>query len=134
MSFLSASCTKDVILQRHDAGQSDHAAGVQNLNNAIATFQAILTDDERKSLKKLKAESHDAQSIIMFTASLDRLDPKRRGKSVASRLASFLQTVDQFTLIVDTYIQSNPEITALVWGSVKLTFKVCSQSSIAGCY
>ncbi|KIL92173.1 hypothetical protein FAVG1_04580 [Fusarium avenaceum] len=95
---------------------------VKELENTIACFQAILSDDERIQLQQLKKTSHDAQSIITFTAKLDRLDGKRRGRSVASRLASFLQTVEQFTPIIDTYIQSNPEIAALIWGSIKLTF------------
>ncbi|KAF5264732.1 hypothetical protein FOXYS1_4470 [Fusarium oxysporum] len=73
-------------------------------------------------LQQLKAMSHDSQSIITFTAELDLLDKNRRGKSVASRLASFLQTIEQFTPIIDTYIQSNPDIAALIWGSIKLTF------------
>ncbi|KAF4336873.1 hypothetical protein FBEOM_9253 [Fusarium beomiforme] len=99
-------------------------ATVKELEKTIAGFQAILTDKDRKELQKLKTTSHDSQSIITFTAELDRLDKNRRGKSVASRLASFLQTIEQFTPIVDTYIQSNPDISALIWGSIKLTFMV----------
>ncbi|KAJ4319916.1 hypothetical protein N0V84_006099 [Fusarium piperis] len=122
MSLLTPSSSKDVVLLGRAARQPEKTAAVRDLEGTIARFQAILTDDDRKNLQQLKAEPHDAHSIIMFTASLDRFDPKRRGKSVASRLASFLQTIEQFTLIVDTYVQSNPEIAALVWGSVKLTF------------
>ncbi|KAJ4151895.1 hypothetical protein NW765_013426 [Fusarium oxysporum] len=80
-------------------------------------------------LQQLKAMSHDSQSIITFTAELDLLDKNRRGKSVASRLASFLQTIEQFTPIIDTYIQSNPDIAALIWGSIKLTFLVRDASA-----
>ncbi|KAJ4253487.1 hypothetical protein NW757_005439 [Fusarium falciforme] len=125
MSFLNASNSQDVVLSQRASRQADQTAAVKDLENTIARFQAILTDDDRKNLQQLKTEPHDAQSIIMFTASLDRFDPKRRGKSVASRLASFLQTIEQFTPIVNTYIQSNPEIAALVWGSVRLTFQAC---------
>ncbi|KAI8681114.1 NACHT domain-containing protein [Fusarium keratoplasticum] len=124
MNFLSASSSQDVVSSQRASRQADQTAAVKDLENTIARFQAILTDDDRKNLQQLKTEPHDAQSIIMFTASLDRFDPKRRGKSVASRLASFLQTIEQFTPIADTYIQSNPEIAALVWGSVKLTFQL----------
>ncbi|EEU46708.1 uncharacterized protein NECHADRAFT_77352 [Fusarium vanettenii 77-13-4] len=124
MSFLNAPSSQDVVLSQRASRRADQTAAVKDLENTIARFHAILTDDDRKNLQQLKTEPHDAQSIIMFTASLDRFDPKRRGKSVASRLASFLQTIEQFTPIVDTYIQSNPEIAALVWGSVKLTFRL----------
>jgi hypothetical protein len=40
-----------------------------------------------------------------------------------------LQTVEQFTPVIDTYIQSNPDITALIWGSIKLTFMVRTSSN-----
>ncbi|KAF5688668.1 hypothetical protein FDENT_4753 [Fusarium denticulatum] len=103
-------------------GQDVSAAPARELERTIAGFQAILTDEDRKKLQQLKTTSHDSQSIITFTAELDLLDKNRRGKSVASRLASFLQTIEQFTPIVDTYIQSNPDIAALIWGSIKLTF------------
>ncbi|PCD32692.1 hypothetical protein AU210_008935 [Fusarium oxysporum f. sp. radicis-cucumerinum] len=107
---------------RPRAGQNVSAASVRELERTVAGFQAILTDEDRKKLQQLKTTSHDSQSIITFTAELDLLDKNRRGKSVASRLASFLQTIEQFTPIVDTYIQSNPDIAALIWGSIKLTF------------
>ncbi|KAF4958429.1 hypothetical protein FGADI_2351 [Fusarium gaditjirri] len=111
-----------VAASRPRAGQDVSAAPVRELERTIAGFQAILTDQDRKKLQQLKTTSHDSQSIITFTAELDLLDKNRRGKSVASRLASFLQTIEQFTPVVDTYIQSNPDLSALIWGSVKLTF------------
>ncbi|ENH62173.1 hypothetical protein FOC1_g10015135 [Fusarium oxysporum f. sp. cubense race 1] len=111
-----------VAASRPRAGQDVSAAPVRELERTVAGFQAILTDEDRKKLQQLKATSHDSQSIITFTAELDLLDKNRRGKSVASRLASFLQTIEQFTPIVDTYIQSNPDIAGIIWGSIKLTF------------
>ncbi|KAH7168411.1 hypothetical protein DER46DRAFT_552130 [Fusarium sp. MPI-SDFR-AT-0072] len=111
-----------VAASRPRAGHDVSAAPARELERTIAGFQAILNDEDRKKLQQLKMTSHDSQSIITFTAELDLLDKNRRGKSVASRLASFLQTIGQFTPIVDTYIQSNPDISALIWGSIKLTF------------
>ncbi|KPM39248.1 hypothetical protein AK830_g7313 [Neonectria ditissima] len=94
----------------------------EDLENAVARFQAILSDEHRIKLQNLRGAPHDSQAVIAFTAELDRLDPNRRGKSVASRLASFLQTIQQFSPVVDTYVQSNPQLAALIWGSVRLTF------------
>ncbi|EXK27547.1 hypothetical protein FOMG_15790 [Fusarium oxysporum f. sp. melonis 26406] len=105
-----------------DCTQSDRSVAITELENAVAHFQATLTDDDRKRLQGLKNLPHDAQSIIVFTAELDmQQSGNRRGKSIASRLTSFLQTIQQFTPIIDTYIQSNPDISALIWGSIKLT-------------
>jgi hypothetical protein len=119
------SCPSRTAPSAGDGSQSDRSAAVTELENAVAHFQAILTDDERKRLQGLKELPHDAQSIIVFTAELDmQQDGKRRGKSIASRLTSFLQIIQQFTPIIDTYIQSNPDISAIIWSSIKLTFMV----------
>ncbi|KAF5707436.1 heterokaryon incompatibility protein het-E-1 [Fusarium mundagurra] len=105
------------------SSQSNGSAAVTKLKDAVAHFQAMLTDDDRMRLQGLKKLPHDAQSIIAFTTELDKQkDGNRRGKSIASRLTSFLQIVQQFTPIIDTYIQSNPDISSLIWGSIKLTF------------
>ncbi|KAF5590842.1 uncharacterized protein FSUBG_10706 [Fusarium subglutinans] len=122
MELSRPSDSQIVAASRPRPGHDVSAAPVKKLEATIARFQAILSDDDRKKLQQLKMTSHDSQSIITFTAELDLLDKKRRGKSVASRLASFLQTIEQFTPIVDTCIQSNPDIAALIWGSIKLTF------------
>ncbi|QGI70367.1 hypothetical protein CEK26_002700 [Fusarium fujikuroi] len=106
-----------------DCTQSTRSVAITELENAVARFQAALTDDDRKRLQDLRNLPHDAQSIIVFTAELDmQQSGKRRGKSIASRLTSFLQIIQQFTPVIDTYIQSNPDISAIIWGSIKLTF------------
>ncbi|KAK6212040.1 hypothetical protein QIS74_09994 [Colletotrichum tabaci] len=105
-----------------------HQDGNQDgLKHALAVFQATLTDDERAKLQSLKGTSCDADSVITFTADLDRANPARKGRSIATRLFSLLQIVQQFNQIVDTYVSSHPEIAALVWGSVKLAFTVRQQ-------
>ncbi|CAJ0550061.1 Ff.00g099910.m01.CDS01 [Fusarium sp. VM40] len=119
---MASSKTTDYRLAVFSRSQVDSSDGVKELETAIARFQAILDDDDRKKLQQLKTTSHDSQSIVLFTAELDRLDQNRRGKSVATRLSSFLQIIEQYTPIIDTFIQSNPDITALIWGSIKLTF------------
>ncbi|CEI70721.1 hypothetical protein FVEN_g795 [Fusarium venenatum] len=99
---------------------------VVELETAVAQFQARLQDDERIRLQSLKTTPHDIQGVIVFTAELDRSDPTRRGKSVATRLSSFLQTIQQFFPAIDAFVSSNPELAALIWGSVRLTFLILS--------
>ncbi|TIC99209.1 hypothetical protein CH35J_006445 [Colletotrichum higginsianum] len=104
---------------------SSHQDGNQDgLKHELAVFQATLTDVERAKLQSLKGTSCDADSVITFTADLDRANPARKGRSIATRLFSLLQIVQQFNQVVDTYVSSHPEIAALVWGSVKLAFTI----------
>ncbi|RKL49257.1 hypothetical protein BFJ70_g2182 [Fusarium oxysporum] len=110
---MASSKSTDYRLAVFSRSQVDSSDAVKKLETAIARFQAVLNDDDRKKLQELKTTSHDSQSIILFTAELDRLDRNRRGKSVATRLSSFLQMIEQYTPIIDTYIQSKPDISAL---------------------
>lgn len=66
----------------------------------------------------------DATAIIAFTTQLDNENSKRGSRCFATRLLTFLQSIQQFTVVVDTFVSSNPAISALVWGSVKLAVLV----------
>jgi hypothetical protein len=71
--------------------------------------------------------------VLVFTAQLDS-SQQRRGRSIATRLHSVLQSVREFSAVVDTFISSNPEIAALIWGSVKLTIQVrCAGNPLPKC-
>ncbi|RYP92659.1 hypothetical protein DL770_001172 [Monosporascus sp. CRB-9-2] len=90
------------------------------LKDAIQDFQSILSNDQRTSLQKIKTVP-DADAVITFTAQLDYSNRSRKGRSIASRLHSVLQSVREFSTIIDTFVSSHPDIAALVWGSIKLT-------------
>ncbi|ORY61554.1 uncharacterized protein BCR38DRAFT_324587, partial [Pseudomassariella vexata] len=92
------------------------------LQGAIKEFQAILTDKQRRELRKTTAIP-DADSILIFTAQLDSTNRNRKGPSIASRLHSVLQSVRDFCSVIDTFVSTHPEIAALIWGSVKLTMQ-----------
>ncbi|EMT62809.1 Vegetative incompatibility protein HET-E-1 [Fusarium odoratissimum] len=71
---MASSKSTDYRLAVFSRSQVDSSDAVKELETAIARFQAILNDDDRKKLQELKTTSHDSQSIILFTAELDRLD------------------------------------------------------------
>ncbi|KAK3373896.1 hypothetical protein B0T24DRAFT_529350, partial [Lasiosphaeria ovina] len=95
----------------------------EQLNEAVDDFQRILTEDQRTALKKIKSIP-DADAVLVFTAELDYSSQHRKGRSIATRLHSILQSVREFSAFIDTFVSSNPEIAALVWGSVKLTIQI----------
>jgi hypothetical protein len=95
----------------------------KSLEVALSEFGSVLNDDERKQLQQIK-EVPNASAALIFTAKLDASNTTRRGKSIGARAFSMLQSVQQFSTIVDTFISSHPDIAALLWGSVKLTVLV----------
>ncbi|KAI6288058.1 hypothetical protein MCOR27_001082 [Pyricularia oryzae] len=104
----------------------------QSLQDSLAGFRTALTDEQRQTLENMNGIP-DTQAVLVFTAGLDSINRRRKGKSTSSRLHSFLSSVGGFcntmtkgrtNNIVDTYVSSNPEIAALVWGSMKLAMTV----------
>ncbi|KAH0537546.1 hypothetical protein FGG08_005681, partial [Glutinoglossum americanum] len=88
------------------------------LRNALSDFQSALTPEQRARLQALNTVP-DTAAVITFTREVDDENAKRRSRCVASRLCGVLQSVQQFSSIVETFITSHPEIAALVWGSIK---------------
>lgn len=102
------------------------------LNVALKDFQNILTEDQRIKLGKIGIVQ-GADTVMIFTAQLDRENQLRKGRGIASRLYSVLQSVQAFSAVVETFVSSHPEVAALVWGSIKLTMLVSdSRSGIYG--
>ena len=97
---------------------------IDPLVSALREFQATLTPQQKADLIALKG-TPDATAVITFTAEVDKKNAERRSRCVASRVYDVLQSVQQFSLVVDTFAQSHADIAALVWGSVKLTILVC---------
>ena len=90
---------------------------------ALNDFQDALSVEQKAKLLTIDT-APDAIAVLQFTADIDRSNARRRSRCVASRLQNTLQSVQQFTTIVDTFVSSNPSIAALVWGSFKVTILV----------
>lgn len=81
-----------------------------------------LSEEQRKILKETTSIP-DADAVLVFTAQLDA-SQHRKGRSIATRLHPVLQSVRDFSAIIDTFVSSNPGVAAVIWGSVKLTIQV----------
>ena len=92
------------------------------LQQALQEYEAILSDEERKELHA--QGSPDAMAAIKFATLIDNNCISRRSRCLGQRLVTFLETIQQFTQVVDTFVSAHPEVAALVWGGVKLALLV----------
>ena len=90
---------------------------------ALTDFQNALSAEQKAKLLAAN-DAPDATAVLQFTAEIDRSNARRRSRCVASRLQKTLESVQQFTTIVDTFVSSSPAIAALVWGIFKVTILV----------
>lgn len=95
----------------------------RSLKDAIAEFRSLLTADEKQIFVALHAV-HNSSTVLEFVADLDFKNKLKGGRGVAQRLHGVLESVLAFSGVIDTFVSSNPETAALVWGSVKTVLQV----------
>ena len=97
---------------------------------ALQQFQAYLTPNQKVQFSTSQSPSpSDANGVLAFTVEVDALKQRRRARCVASRVQGTLQSVQQITSIVTTFVNSNPSVAALVWGSIRVTILAASNWS-----
>ena len=92
------------------------------LVQAIHDYETILSDEDRSQLHS--QELPNVTAAINFTTLIDRQCSSRRSRCMGPRLVTFLESIQQFSQVVDTFVSSHPEVAALVWGGVKFTLLV----------
>ncbi len=92
------------------------------LAQAIHEYETILSDAERQRLHLQGLP--DARAAINLTTEIDRTCNSRRSQCMGPRLITFLESIQQFSQVADTFVSSHPELAALIWGGVKLALLV----------
>ena len=93
-----------------------------NLILALDEYKKILPDEDKQRLEA--GGSPAASAAINLATMIDSECTVRRRHCMGQRLITFLDSIQQFAGIIDTFVGSNPERAALVWGGVKLTLLV----------
>jgi len=91
---------------------------------ALAEFQQLLTPTQKTELNVLSQGTPTADDVFQFTKAIEEGSKKRKSRIVAKRINGFLQALQQYCAIVDTFVSSNPQTAGLVWGSVKFLILV----------
>ena len=87
-------------------------------------FLTLLTPAEKRELTSQRAP--EANSVLEFTSEINSMKSKSGARKVGERFLPLLQFVQQFSPVMDGYIQADPnQIAPLVWGSIKFVIQVC---------
>lgn len=92
------------------------------LAQALHDYETILSDEERVQLRSQGVPN--ANDAINLTTLIDKKTKDNRRHCMGPRLITFLESVQQFSSIVNVFVSSNPQMAALVWGGVKLALLV----------
>ena len=93
------------------------------LSQALKDYEAVLTEDQRKSLHDVSPPEYC--DVMALTFEINRQNENRKSRVRGARLTTFLNSVKDFTAVVDTIVSStgNP-IAGAVWGAVKMAMQV----------
>ena len=101
-----------------------------SLVQALNDYETILPDKDKIQLHSQGAP--DVMAALNLATTIDAKNTSHRRQCMGPRLITFLESVQHFSSIVDTFVSSHPEIAALVWGGLKLALLVLISSSVSG--
>ncbi|THX33193.1 hypothetical protein D6D12_01670 [Aureobasidium pullulans] len=107
---------------------SPTSVATDSLNEALQSFQETLDPEQRAKLQAIKAVP-DAHAVAELTHQLDQENARRKSRCVAARISPLLESLQQFSGIVETFVSSNPQIAASIWGSIKLVLQRLGEST-----
>jgi hypothetical protein len=90
---------------------------------ALSIAKDHLSEKERKQLDPALSEYDSIESVIKAAEDAQK-NAKEKQWSCHDKVGRILKGLEKYAKIVDTGIQHNPEITALVWGAVRLMLQV----------
>lgn len=91
-------------------------------SSACASFKASLSETEQEKF----IEYQDAEAMLNSLETLLLNHPAQKSKLTAccARIAGVAYRLGPFFDVINIFIQSNPEYSAPVWGSLRLIFMV----------
>jgi hypothetical protein len=90
---------------------------------ALSIAKDHLSEKEWKQLDPALSECDSIESVIKAAEDAQK-NAKEKQWSCHDKVGRILKGLEKYAKIVDTGIQHNPEITALVWGAVRLMLQV----------
>ena len=97
---------------------------------ALERFQDSLPLDQRDQFRAIATPT--VSDVVSLTDEVNKKDSSRKSRVWAQRTKGILESVQQYSAVVDTFVQANPAISALVWGSIKFVILVAGPESTVG--
>jgi hypothetical protein len=101
------------------------------LDQALENFRDNLTPNQKAEFESISSGAPKPEDVSVLVAKINLKNSKRKSRICADKLRTILDPIQQYCAVVDTFIQSNPTVAAVVWGTAKifiLVFKSVSHS------
>ena len=86
------------------------------LSIALRQYEGILSEDERIELRSQSQDIPDTAAALNLAARIDSVSSDRRRHCMGQRLSTMLESAQNFSSVVDTFVSAHAGTGALVWG------------------
>jgi hypothetical protein len=102
-----------------------------NLDNALKEFQSRLSEKQKDGFESLASTSPRTEDLSDFINEINKNNSTRKSRRWADKIKTTLEPIHQYCAVIETMIQSNPGVAALVWGCTKFVILVFKNPPIA---
>jgi hypothetical protein len=102
-----------------------------NLDNALKEFQNRLSEKQKNEFESLASTSPRTEDLSDFINEINKNNSTRKSRRWADRIKTTIEPIHQYCAVIETLIQSDPGVAALVWGCTKFVILVFKNPSIA---
>ncbi|KAK3987161.1 hypothetical protein QBC44DRAFT_271432 [Cladorrhinum sp. PSN332] len=81
---------------------------------------------DRKVRDRLTQNAHTAESVWQYIDELQRDQGNRRCLQGLSRIGSYIERLQEYSRLIEVFVQVKPEVLALIWGPIKLLLQITS--------
>jgi len=105
----------------------EHQTSQQVFLDARKQFLSTLSEDEHSDFEKCSTSAQLIIEVNRFTKLKGR---HKAWEKVVDVIQGLSQRIEPYCKVIDTFVQSSPEYSALVWGSIRLILQVSTLSLI----
>ena len=106
---------------------SGNPSQADTLTQAFNNFREQLPSKVLEELKSYMISGQtgklNLQGVLDEVMKVDKL---RQGRYARGPLKAFLSSTNRMTKVLDVLVQTNPEVTSLIWGSMRVILQVSS--------
>jgi membrane protein insertase Oxa1/YidC/SpoIIIJ len=99
-----------------------HRTASEVFEDACKSLRSSLSEDEQRALGSYKQAENMLESIKQLVQ--EHPVHHSRPTTVCKRIEKFASRLESFFEVISIFVQTNPEYSGLVWGSIRLVFLV----------
>jgi hypothetical protein len=90
------------------------------LDRVLEDFRNNLSPEQKAELESISSGTPKPEDVSVLVDKINLKNSNRKSRMCADKLRTILDPIQQYSAVVDTFIQSNSKVAALVWGTAKI--------------